>query len=102
MNIEEFHTGSAKSLITIIDDNTSGCLKKSFGKSNKSYKKKGSENMSCDKTPHVDNEVYSTTLRSYDKYLQSSVEVKCKNFETFSKIVTAVNKILDEEVQNFK
>lgn len=57
------------------------------------------DKMSCNKDYSVENERFTTTLRSYKEYLQSTVEIGCKDFETFSKIVVAVQKILDEEIK---
>lgn len=49
------------------------------------------------------NEKYNTTIYVRDQNnerLKSRVEITCDDFETFSKIVKAVNPILQEEVKN--
>lgn len=51
----------------------------------------------------VSNEPYTTELREYEqttplgKSLQTKVNISCNDFETFCKIVTAVNSILKGE-----
>ena len=48
---------------------------------------------------------YNVILRSYaeqgiskgDRYLSSTIDIKCKNYDTFKKIVEAVTPILEKE-----
>lgn len=56
----------------------------------------------------MDEENYQVTLRSYgekgisedDFYLSSTVKINCKHYETFCKIVDAVQPILNKEHHN--
>ena len=47
------------------------------------------------------NDWFSVTLRSYNEYyLMSAVEIKCRNYDTFKKIVESIEPILLEEEKN--
>lgn len=69
-------------------------FEKAFEKINKRGK-----NMSCEKVA-LKNSEYTTRLYTYDENncrTISDVKIECKNFDTFEKIVKAVDKILKEE-----
>ena len=42
-------------------------------------------------------ENYRVTLRSYHKYLKSTVQIECEDYEIFKEIVEVVRPILEEE-----
>ena len=42
-------------------------------------------------------ENYRVTLRSYHKYLISTVQIECEDYEIFKEIVDVVKPILEEE-----